>query len=568
MKDDKTRLNKIEDFQLNPDKAIFETLDEFSSAITHLLSKLEGVEGVEKLIGKNGTTPVRGEDYYTPEDLDVIEGFILDRLPKEGVDFPSVKDAKAAIKLLVADAVAGIPKPKNGDDGDKGDPGKDGSPDTGKQILAKLKPELKKNGRLSIGHIKGLDKVVNAVRGNSDDIDTLKKEVDKRMVVFTQALEEGSGSIGGGISNIVEDVTPQLGSDLDTNEHNVNLSDGKQYRVKGSDANHALEYDAIADGPSLKGWEGGSLKKVNGGETDVLKWNSDGVEITGNVQVSGNVDGRDVSVDGSKLDTVDTNAQVNLTTEQLQDLIAAMFQGGTHTNASINYDDVTGTIDITASGGVGGSQLTQEEVEDFVGGLTTQGTGISVNYDDAGNILTISLTGESFTTALKNKLDNIEANATADQTGSEIKTAYENEADTNAFTDAEKALLGNASVGKRTMSVLINDSTPITSGDGKAYYSRIPSYLNGWNIVEVAANMVAGTAAVSVQLHNLTQGADILSTLLTIDANEKDSKDAVTAAVIDSAEDNLTTGDRIRIDIDGAGTGTTWLEVQITVQLP
>jgi len=34
------------------------------------------------------------------------------------------------------------------------------------------------------------------------------------------------------------------------------------------------------------------------------------------------------------------------------------------------------------------------------------------------------------------KLDGIESNATADQTASEIKTAYESNADTNAFTDA------------------------------------------------------------------------------------------------------------------------------------
>jgi len=39
------------------------------------------------------------------------------------------------------------------------------------------------------------------------------------------------------------------------------------------------------------------------------------------------------------------------------------------------------------------------------------------------------------------KLDGIEANATADQTGAEIKTAYEAEANTNAFTDAEKTKL-------------------------------------------------------------------------------------------------------------------------------
>lgn len=39
------------------------------------------------------------------------------------------------------------------------------------------------------------------------------------------------------------------------------------------------------------------------------------------------------------------------------------------------------------------------------------------------------------------KLDGIEANATADQTAGEIKTAYESNADTNAFTDAEQSKL-------------------------------------------------------------------------------------------------------------------------------
>jgi hypothetical protein len=39
------------------------------------------------------------------------------------------------------------------------------------------------------------------------------------------------------------------------------------------------------------------------------------------------------------------------------------------------------------------------------------------------------------------KLDGIESGATADQTGAEIKAAYEAEADTNAYTDSEKAKL-------------------------------------------------------------------------------------------------------------------------------
>ena len=108
------------------------------------------------------------------------------------------------------------------------------------------------------------------------------------------------------------------------------------------------------------------------------------------------------------------------TQEQLQDLVAAMFQSGTHSNASIVYDDASGTLSITASGG-GGASLTEEEVEDFVGGLIVQGTGISVAYDDAGNVLSISLAGESYTTAEKNKLAGIAPGATANAPDAQLR---------------------------------------------------------------------------------------------------------------------------------------------------
>lgn len=55
--------------------------------------------------------------------------------------------------------------------------------------------------------------------------------------------------------------------------------------------------------------------------------------------------------------------------------------------------------------------------------------------------LMASLNAEVFTSTDHIKLDGIEAGATADQTGAEIKTAYEGEADTNAFTDTLKTKL-------------------------------------------------------------------------------------------------------------------------------
>ena len=53
----------------------------------------------------------------------------------------------------------------------------------------------------------------------------------------------------------------------------------------------------------------------------------------------------------------------------------------------------------------------------------------------------------------KAKLDGIEASATADQTGAEIKAAYEGEADTNAFTDADHNKLDGIEAGAEVNTV-------------------------------------------------------------------------------------------------------------------
>jgi len=53
----------------------------------------------------------------------------------------------------------------------------------------------------------------------------------------------------------------------------------------------------------------------------------------------------------------------------------------------------------------------------------------------------------AFTDAEQSKLSGIEAGATDDQTGAEIKTAYEGEANTNEFSDAEQTKLSGISTG-------------------------------------------------------------------------------------------------------------------------
>lgn len=134
-----------------------------------------------------------------------------------------------------------------------------------------------------------------------------------------------------------------------------------------------------------------------------------------------------------------------------------------------------------------------------------------------------------------------------------------------------KTTIEQSSLGKRIVQILVTDPNgdAITTGDGKAYF-RINSILNGYNLVAVAAHVTTASSSgnPSIAIYNVTQTADMLSTNITIDANEKDSKDATTPAVIDTNNDDVATGDELRIDIDGAGTGTKGLIVELTFQLP
>ncbi len=147
--------------------------------------------------------------------------------------------------------------------------------------------------------------------------------------------------------------------------------------------------------------------------------------------------------------------------------------------------------------------------------------------------------------------------------------------DINTGTDTTKALnsdaLAGSNTGKRLVEILVTDPTgsALTVADGQAYY-RVPSALNGMNLVEVAAAVTTASSSglPTIQLANVTDAVDMLSTKLTIDANETDSKDATTASVIDTTKDDVATGDMLRVDVDVAGTGTKGLIVCLAFQLP
>lgn len=296
----KTRQQKIEEFLLNPQKATFESLEQFESAVNELLDIFSAIniEALEKLEGEDGKTPVRGVDYMNEDDFKALEGFILSKIPTVGKELPS----RPQVENFIKEQIAKIPRIK-GDDGkslkfsdltsaQKEElRGKDGAPDTGLDILRKLR-SLPKNQRFTISDVRGLE---NVIKGIIDSIDGLDQSVKDAIGNMKFVVPANAGGEGGG---------------------------------------------------------------------------------------------------------------AGLTTEQVQDIVAAMFTDATHSGCSVVYDDALATLTITVSGG-GGGGLTEEEVEDVVNGLLVAGTGITKTYNDASNTLTIALTGESFTTAMKTKVDYI-----------------------------------------------------------------------------------------------------------------------------------------------------------------
>jgi hypothetical protein len=119
----------------------------------------------------------------------------------------------------------------------------------------------------------------------------------------------------------------------------------------------------------------------------------------------------------------------------------------------------------------------------------------------------------------------------------------------------------------RYIGFLLNTSTALAVGDDAVRF-RIPAALNGMNIVSVAASRKSGTGTPTIQIRNVTDSVDVLSTRLTIDSGETDSSTAATAAVINASNDDVATGDQFAIDVDVAGTSTLYLWVEIGFAKP
>jgi len=158
-------------------------------------------------------------------------------------------------------------------------------------------------------------------------------------------------------------------------------------------------------------------------------------------------------------------------------------------------------------------------------------------------------------------------------TGSSIAVA--SIAEVNAGTENGKFIspdaLAGSNHGCRVVQIIaFSPTTDVATGDGKVYFV-VPTELTGMNLVRVAATVItAGTTNnTDIQIANVTDAVDMLSTKMRIETGETSTRTSAQPGTIDAAHDDVVTGDVLRIDVDAVQTtAPKGLIVELVFQLP
>ena len=306
-------------------------------------------------------------------------------------------------------------------------------------------------------------KLTNTAAGHTFLDANVSSSVD---LYFNNSKKFATSSVGATISGEA-DITGgvlRLGT-ANTSSGHLNAYENMTFNIDTDNDDTNRTFKFLYNGASGTGTE---LFKLEESGQATIPGNLDvgaGLDVTGNIGVSGTVDGRDIASDGSKLDGIESGATADQTKSDIDALgiaastastlatartiAGASFDGSA--NVNISYADLTNKLSVGDGGltqnnftntlkskldGIASSAtnvtnnnqltngagyitatLTEEQVEDYVGGMVTGNTetGITVTYQDSDGTLDFAVasqTDNNFTTTLKNKLDGIASSAT------------------------------------------------------------------------------------------------------------------------------------------------------------
>jgi len=143
------------------------------------------------------------------------------------------------------------------------------------------------------------------------------------------------------------------------------------------------------------------------------------------------------------------------------------------------------------------TNLTQEEVEDFVNGVLVGGTNVTLNYDDIGNSLTINASGDGTGTDDQNLILTGDVLSIENGTGS---------VDLSTYSDGFEA-----NTDSQTLSIVTNNLS-ISGGnsvDLSPYLDNTDTQLTQEQVQDFALNSINGVAPIQSNYNDLSDRVDI-----------------------------------------------------------
>jgi hypothetical protein len=256
----------------------------------------------------------------------------------------------------------------------------------------------------------------------------------------TSWVDITSGGAGAGLSNIVEDTTPQLGGTLDVNGQDIESIGGTNITLHSdNDVNILLGDSGGIDDFHIKDSGGASVFQVNSnGDTDTSGTST----IGGDIVITGVVDGRDVATDGTKVDGIETSADV---TDEAN--VTAALDGATLTAVTVATGDKVLVQDISDADNL--KTVTAQAIADL--GVTDHGALTGLSDDDHTRYSdTSSQAGAPSSTP--SRVGNINVDTTSDRTYTSTDTASSADWDI-VVTPSSTDMLTNKSIDVDTNTI-------------------------------------------------------------------------------------------------------------------
>ena len=263
--------------------------------------------------------------------------------------------------------------------------------------------------------------------------------------------------------------------------------------------------------------------------------------VTGNIVVSGTVDGRDVATDGTKLDGIEAGATADQSNAEIRTAVEAASDSNVFTDADhskLNAIEASATAD-----------QTDAEIR------------AAVEAASDSNV---------FTDADHSKLNAIEANATADQTSTEIKTLLAsdklNEHHIADYSLPNSKIIQGSLTGSEHATGFLNNANYITAG-GSASANKVLVYdsseTTNWKWATQSGSGGGGSSIEVVdESTSLTSGAtkftftgagvtatEPSSDEITVTIPGTDTNTTYTTSFVDSSDDCI-----LRLTDSGSGT--------------